>query len=68
MQSAYHHVGVRVDDIDSARRFYLSALGGRVLVDPYTVRGEVADQITGARGAEMRMCQIGFDEGFVELF
>ncbi len=42
--------------------------GGRVLVRPYVVAGEVAEQITGADGASMRMCQVGFEDGFVELF
>jgi catechol 2,3-dioxygenase-like lactoylglutathione lyase family enzyme len=68
MTSAYHHVGVRVADIEAAGRFYEAALGARVLVDPYIVGGEVAEQITGVDGASMRMCQVGFDEGFVELF
>lgn len=71
MTSAYHHVGVRVSDIATAIQFYRGALGARVLVDPYEVTGEVADSITGHRGATMRMAQLGFDPdagGFVELF
>jgi len=68
MSSAYHHVGVRVTDLEAASRFYSAALGARVLVKPYVVTGEVADQITGCSGATMHMCQLGFDDGFVELF
>lgn len=68
MASAYHHVGIRVGDIDAAAQFYAAALGARVLVKPYTITGEIADQITGTRGATMHMCQLGFEEGFVELF
>lgn len=68
MTSAYHHVGVRVSDMEAAIGFYTAALGARVLVDPYIITGEVADQITGCGDAKMRMCQLGFDEGFVELF
>jgi catechol 2,3-dioxygenase-like lactoylglutathione lyase family enzyme len=71
MTSAYHHVGVRVRDIAEAIQFYREALGARVLADPYEVTGEVADSVTGHRGATMRMAQLGFDGdagGFVELF
>jgi len=71
MTSAYHHVGVRVSNIAEAIQFYRGALGARVLVDPYQVTGDVADSITGHRGATMRMAQLGFDGdvgGFVELF
>jgi catechol 2,3-dioxygenase-like lactoylglutathione lyase family enzyme len=68
MTSAYHHVGVRVTDLEAAARFYVEALGARVLVEPYSVTGEVADAITGCDGASMHMCQLGFDDGFVELF
>jgi catechol 2,3-dioxygenase-like lactoylglutathione lyase family enzyme len=68
MNSAYHHIGVSVSDIEAASHFYQDALGGRVLVRPYVVGGDVAEYITGAPGASMRMCQMGFDEGFVELF
>ena len=64
----YHHVGVRVSDLNAACRFYTEALGGHVLVEPYSVTGEVADKITGCAGATMHMCQLGFDQGFVELF
>jgi catechol 2,3-dioxygenase-like lactoylglutathione lyase family enzyme len=68
MTSAYHHVGVRVTDLEAASRFYVAALGARVLVEPYSIAGDVADQITGCDGATMNMCQLGFDEGFLELF
>ncbi len=68
MASAHHHVGIRVGDLDAACRFYTEALGASVLVKPYVVRGEVADAITGSPGAAMHMCQLGFDQGFVELF
>jgi catechol 2,3-dioxygenase-like lactoylglutathione lyase family enzyme len=68
MTSAYHHVGVRVTDLEAASRFYTEALGARVLVEPYSITGEVADWITGCDGAAMHMCQLGFDDGFVELF
>lgn len=68
MPSAYHHVGVRVTDLEAASHFYTEALGAQVLVRPYVITGEVADQITGCPGATMHMCQLGFDEGFVELF
>jgi catechol 2,3-dioxygenase-like lactoylglutathione lyase family enzyme len=68
MTSAYHHVGVRVSDMAEAIEFYQGALEARILVEPYEISGEVADRITGVEGARMRMCQIGFDEGFVELF
>jgi catechol 2,3-dioxygenase-like lactoylglutathione lyase family enzyme len=68
MASAYHHVGIRVGDIDAAARFYTAVLGARVLVKPYTITGQIADQITGCREATMHMCQLGLDEGFIELF
>ena len=71
MTSAYHHVGVRVSNIADAMQFYRGVLGARVLVDPYEVTGDVADSITGHRGATMRMAQLAFDGdtgGFVELF
>jgi catechol 2,3-dioxygenase-like lactoylglutathione lyase family enzyme len=66
--SAYHHVGIRVASIEAASDFYEAAFDARVLVAPYIVAGEVAELITGAEGARMRMSQLGFETGFVELF
>jgi catechol 2,3-dioxygenase-like lactoylglutathione lyase family enzyme len=68
MSSSHHHIGVRVSDIDAAQRFYAEALEADVAVPPYLVEGEIAEAIIGVAGASMRMCQLVFDEGFVELF
>lgn len=66
--SAYHHIALRVSDIDRATRFYLDALGGRLLTSQMVHEGEDAGRIMGIPSAHFKVCLVGFDEGVVELF
>jgi glyoxylase I family protein len=66
--SAYHHIALRVSDIDRTTQFYLDALGGRVLTSQMVYEGSDAGMIMGLPKAHFRVCLIGFDEGAIELF
>lgn len=62
------HAAIRVADIASATRFYESAFGARVLTEPFEVSGALAEgMLGGPPGARLRMRQIGFDRGVLEL-
>ncbi len=62
------HVAIRVADIDRATRFYQDALGASVLTEPFEVGGALAAGILGApEGVRLRMRQIGFEKGVMEL-
>lgn len=66
--SAYHHIALRVEDIDRATRFYLEALGGHLLTGQMNYEGPDAGMIMGLQNAHFKVCLIGFDEGAIELF
>jgi catechol 2,3-dioxygenase-like lactoylglutathione lyase family enzyme len=66
--SAYHHIALRVDDIDRASKFYLDALGGHLLTSQMVYEGPDAAMIMGTPDAHFKVCLIGFDEGTIELF
>ena len=65
--SAYHHIALRVSDIDRATKFYLDAFDGRRLTSQMVYEGEDAGMIMGIPSAHFKVCLIGFDEGVVEL-
>jgi catechol 2,3-dioxygenase-like lactoylglutathione lyase family enzyme len=63
------HVAIRVESIERATEFYRKAFGARVLTEPFVVQGELAEGIAGGpAGTRLRMRQIGFDRGVMELF
>lgn len=66
--SAYHHIALRVSDIDRAIRFYLDAFDGHLLTSQMEYEGPDAAAIMGTPNAHFKVCLIGFDEGIIELF
>jgi hypothetical protein len=59
--SSNHHVGIRVDDLERAERFYESAFGATRMMHPYTISGEVAEMvINGPSGTEVQILPIAF--------
>ena len=65
----FHHVAVRVGDIDRATRFYVEALDGRVRTSPFVHEGPFAETVMGGTpGARFRVCHIDLPAGTVELF
>lgn len=66
--SAYHHVALRVSELDRATHFYVDALGGRPLTSQMEYQGPDAATIMGTPNAHFKVCLIGFDEGAIELF
>jgi catechol 2,3-dioxygenase-like lactoylglutathione lyase family enzyme len=66
--SAYHHIALRVSDIDRATQFYVDALDGHRLTSQMEYAGPDAAMIMGTPNAHFKVCLIGFDEGAIELF
>lgn len=67
--SAYHHIALRVREIERAVRFYLEAFGGRLLTSPFVLEGPLPEEVfSGPPGLRAKVCFVGFEEGVVELF
>lgn len=66
--SVYHHIALRVSDIDRATQFYLDALNGHLLTSQMEYKGPNAAMVMGTPNAHFKVCLIGFDEGAIELF
>jgi catechol 2,3-dioxygenase-like lactoylglutathione lyase family enzyme len=64
----FHHVGLRVGDIERAGSFYAEALGADWLVRPVTFEGPGADQAMGAEGVRLKLAMLALGDGAVELF
>jgi catechol 2,3-dioxygenase-like lactoylglutathione lyase family enzyme len=62
------HLAIRVADISRAVKFYSAAFGAVVLTEPFVVDGALAQGMTGEpAGVSFRMCQVGFENGVMEL-
>lgn len=62
------HVSIRVASIERATRFYEQALGAVRLTEPFDVTGALAEgMLGGPPGVRLRMRQIGFERGVMEL-
>lgn len=67
--SAGHHTALRVADLERAVRFYVDALGGRLLTSPTARGGPYIEEVFGGPpGLRVQVCLVGFDEGGVELW
>jgi glyoxylase I family protein len=65
----FHHVAVRVSDIDRATRFYVDALDGVLRTRPGLREGPFAEMVMGGEpGARFRVNHIDIPAGTVELF
>jgi catechol 2,3-dioxygenase-like lactoylglutathione lyase family enzyme len=65
----FHHVAVRVSDIERATRFYVEALDGVVRTSPGVREGPFAETVMGGTpGARFRVNHIDLPAGTVELF
>jgi catechol 2,3-dioxygenase-like lactoylglutathione lyase family enzyme len=68
MASAYHHVALRVADMERSLGFYEEAFGARRLTNPFLLEGRAAETIYGREGTRVLISQVGFEEGAIELF
>jgi catechol 2,3-dioxygenase-like lactoylglutathione lyase family enzyme len=67
--SLWHHVAIRVADIERSIRFYREVFGGKMLTLPRRVDGAMAARVMdGPSGTRFDTCRIGFDAGCLELF
>jgi len=63
---ANQHVGIRVEDLESAGRFYMEAFEGKWLWEPILFDGQEADDLQIA--PSFRCGMMGLPNGCVELF
>lgn len=67
--NAFHHVALRVKDIEAAGNFYVDAFDAHWQTLPGLYEGEFAGVVMGGTpGARFKVCHIGFDTGVIELF
>ena len=67
--NAFHHVGIRVSDIEKAGQFYVDALDGHWETLPGVYEPPFAGVVMGGvPDASFKVCHIGFDTGVIELF
>jgi catechol 2,3-dioxygenase-like lactoylglutathione lyase family enzyme len=66
--NVFHHVGLRVADIERAARFYIEAFDGRWQTRPRIREGRAAQVIMATPNARFLVCHIAFDTGTIELF
>jgi catechol 2,3-dioxygenase-like lactoylglutathione lyase family enzyme len=65
----FHHVAVRVSDIERATRFYVEGLDGVVRTSPGLREGPFAETVMGGTpGARFRVNHVDLPAGTVELF
>jgi glyoxylase I family protein len=65
----FHHVAVRVSDIERATRFYVEGLDGRVRTLPHPHEGAFASIVMGGTpDARFKVNHIDIPAGCVELF
>jgi catechol 2,3-dioxygenase-like lactoylglutathione lyase family enzyme len=67
--SVYHHIGLRVADLERSARFYSEAFGARMVVPPMSYGPPDAGEImAGPPDLTFRVCHMRFDDGTMELF
>jgi catechol 2,3-dioxygenase-like lactoylglutathione lyase family enzyme len=65
----FHHVAVRVSDIDRATRFYVEGLDGRIRTSPGTHAEPFASVVMGGTpNASFKVNHIDIPAGCIELF
>jgi|SRR4051794_19153175 catechol 2,3-dioxygenase-like lactoylglutathione lyase family enzyme len=67
--NAYHHIALRVADIEKAAQFYVDAFGAQPKTKAAVFEGDFAGIVMGGvPDCRFKVQIIGFDTGVVELF
>jgi catechol 2,3-dioxygenase-like lactoylglutathione lyase family enzyme len=68
IRNAYHHVALRVEDLDRSTRFYEKVFGGKVIIELDLQPEFVQSIFGGPPGSRGRNRVISFDNWALELF
>jgi catechol 2,3-dioxygenase-like lactoylglutathione lyase family enzyme len=67
--NAYHHIALRVQNIERAAQFYVDAFDAHWMAKPSLYLDEFAGIVMGGvEGCQFKVCILGMDTGIIELF